>query len=49
MKNLSLKYFNYFNLLNPEYKESDSKLLKLNKKNPSTKKYSWQISNINDI
>ena len=48
-KNLSVKYFNYFNLLNLEYEESNSKLLKLTKKNPSTNKYSRQISDINDI
>ena len=39
LKSLSLKYFKYFNLLNLEFKNSDSKLLKLNIKNPS-KKYS---------
>ena len=45
-KSLSLKYFKYFNLLNPEYENSDSKLLKLNIKNPS-KKHSRQVSDIN--
>ena len=35
--------------MNPEYEESNSKLLKLNKKNPLTKKHSRQISDINNI
>ena len=48
LKSLSLKYFKYFNLLNLKFKNSDSKLLKLNIKNPS-KKYSRQASTTKDI
>ena len=48
MKSLSLKYFKYFNLLNLEFENSDSKLLKLNIKN-SSKKYSCQANTTKDI